>query len=140
MRNSIFLTIRRTGLRVLCWTAIAGLLGGSAGSLFGGIFGALWILVRQDFWQVASMVAYFGLCGGIAGALVGAYGAMMESEGSPEPEFSTHNLARTIRAPDELVRKSASADQKQPRNRLIAVLEAERHRREALASQDPSQN
>ncbi len=140
LRNSKLLSIRRTGLRVICWTTVAALIGGSAGALFGGLFGVFWILVRQDLWQVASMAAYFSLCGAAAGALVGAYGAMMDTEEPPEPEYSTPNFARAVRAPDELVRKSASADQRQLRNRLIAIFTAERHRREALASQDPSQN
>jgi hypothetical protein len=140
VQNSMFRRISRTGWRVLCWTAIDAILGGLGGVLFGSVFGAFWLLIRQDPSQIASMAAYFSLCGTVAGALVGTYAAMVDTEESPEPVYPAPNFASSAKVAGGSLRKAASVNQSQPRNRLIGVLDAERRGREALASQDPSQN
>lgn len=139
-QKSMFRSIRRTGWRVVRWTAIDAITGTVGGSLFGTVFGGFGILIHHDPSQIVPGSAYFAVCGTVAGAVVGMYAAIVDAEETSESEYSPPHFARSVRVPDESVRKIAIPSEYQPRNRLIGAFDAEWRRREALASQDPSQS
>jgi hypothetical protein len=134
---SKFRLIQRTGLRLVRWTAIDTILGASGGALFGGIFGALEILIHNDPSQIVLRAGYFALCGAAAGALVGIFTTMIDPEESPEPESGPVDLTDPPWVPVDSIRHIVCLNNWQP---PITVFEANRQRRETRASRNPSRN
>ena len=140
MKRSTHLSMLRITIsRVIRWTAIDAVLGGTGGALFGGAFGGLGLLIQNEPSSPAGIAAYFAVCGAVAGALVGTLGAILEGGRVLEGAPASSNLPQPATSIPVSVEIGAMNDHARDQ-RISTTARSNRKRLETIASHNPSWN